>query len=63
MSGFLTRQEVVTLTGRKIKRTQIRVLRKRGIRFTLDDDGWPVVTWAAVEPPTPKAEFRLGDVR
>ena len=63
MSAFLTRQDVEKLTGRKIKRTQIRVLRSRGIRFTLDGDGWPVVTWAAVEPPTPKADFQLGSVR
>lgn len=62
MSGFLTRQEVEHLTKRKTRPKQIAILRRRGIRFTLDGNGWPVVTWAAVEPPVEKPAFALGEV-
>lgn len=46
---FLSRAEVDRLTGAKTRKKQIEVLRRNGIRHTLDAGGWPVVTRAAVE--------------
>lgn len=49
MSLFLTRAEVAELTGAQIKRRQIEVLVRNGIRHTVNAAGWPMVTRAAVE--------------
>ena len=46
---FLEREEVVTLTGRKLKRHQIDALRRMGITFFVNATGHPVVTRSAVE--------------
>lgn len=48
---FLTPEELRTLTGTPLRTRQIAVLRREGIRFTLDCRGRPVVTRAAVERP------------
>lgn len=49
METFLTRPEIVTLTGRKYAPAQKRVLLKRKIRFSEDDFGRPIVLRAAIE--------------
>ena len=49
MSLFLSRAEVAELTGAHIKRRQIDVLVRNGIRHTINAAGWPMVTRAAVE--------------
>ena len=46
---FLERDEVVTLTGRKLKRNLIDALRRMGITFSVNATGHPIVTRAAVE--------------
>lgn len=46
--GFLTEDELYTLTGRKRASARIRVLRRQGIAFKLDGDGNPAVVWASV---------------
>ena len=46
---FLTREEVAELTGAHVKRRQIAVLVRNGIRHTINAAGWPMVTRAAVE--------------
>lgn len=49
MTLFLTRAEVAELTGAHIKRRQIAVLVRNGVRHTINAAGWPMVTRAAVE--------------
>lgn len=46
---FLTPEEVRRITGKKYAPAQRRVLMERGIRFTPDGDGKPVVMRAHVE--------------
>ena len=46
---FLTRTELVRLTGKKYAPAQKRVLEARRIRFTEDDAGRPIVLRAAIE--------------
>jgi hypothetical protein len=46
--GFLTEEDVFTLTKRKYASARIRVLKKQGISFKLDGNGDPVVAWASV---------------
>lgn len=46
---FLTRAEVAELTGAHLKRTQVSVLVRNGIRHTINAAGWPMVTRYAVE--------------
>lgn len=46
---FLTKDELVTLTGRKNKSNQIEWLRRSGIPFRVNATGHPVVTKAAIE--------------
>ena len=46
---FLTRDEIAELTGAKLKRRQISVLVRNGIRHSINAAGWPMVTRAAVE--------------
>ena len=53
---FLTQDELVALTGRKIKSKQIEVLRQMGLPFWVNACGKPVVPVTAIEggkePPT-----------
>lgn len=46
---FLTREEVATLTGRRIKSKQIELLLRQGIPFRVSATGHPVVTRLAIE--------------
>lgn len=46
---FLSRQQIVEFTRAHTRAKQLRVLRNNGIRHYVDDDGWPIVTVAAVE--------------
>lgn len=46
---FLTKEELVTLTGFRRKSTQIAYLKRIGIAFTVNASGHPVVAKAAVE--------------
>jgi hypothetical protein len=61
---FLTKEELVTLTARKIKRLQIEQLRKMNIPFWVNAVGGPVVARAAIEGRSgaktvePKAKWR-----
>jgi hypothetical protein len=48
-SMFLTKDELVTLTGRKNKSNQIEWLRREAIPFRVNATGHPVVTKAAIE--------------
>ncbi|MEX3954727.1 DUF4224 domain-containing protein [Trinickia sp. EG282A] len=46
---FLSTQELVELTGRKVKAKQIEVLRRMGLPFFVNALGRPVVARAVVE--------------
>lgn len=46
---FLTQDELVALTGRKIKSKQIEVLRRMGLPFWVNACGKPVVPVTAIE--------------
>jgi hypothetical protein len=48
MTGFLTDDELYTLTRRTQGAARIRVLKRQGIAFKLDGNGDPVVTWESV---------------
>lgn len=51
---FLTKEELVTLTGRTFKRLQIQQLRKMGLPFFVNAIGHPIVARSAIEgKPTP----------
>ena len=50
---FLPRAEVAELTGAKLRRRQISVLVRNGIRHTINAAGWPMVARAAVETGSP----------
>jgi hypothetical protein len=60
MSTFLPPDDIVALTGRKVKSKQIDALKRMGIAFWVNALGRPVVTVVAVEgrreiaPPQPK---------
>lgn len=49
MSIFLTSDELVTLTGKRHKSSQIAWLRNSGIPFYVNASGRPVVTRSAIE--------------
>lgn len=49
MSIFLEQDDVVMLTGRKLKSDQIQQLRTMGIPFYVNAQGRPVVTKSALE--------------
>lgn len=57
---FLTQEELVILTGRKIKSKQIEALRRMGLPFHVNAVGKPVVARVAIEgraaesPPEPR---------
>lgn len=57
---FLTRDEVATLTGRKIKSKQIEELRRMRLTFWVNADDRPVVPRSAIEgrKPDPKPEVK-----
>jgi len=63
--AFLTAEDRRELTGAGTKAGQIQMLRKNRIPFFIRADGWPVVTWEAVNGslgsvPPPSAEpFKL----
>ena len=46
---FLTDEELIRLTGRKMKSHQIRALRQMGVAFRINATGHPIVTRAAIE--------------
>ncbi|MFM2466669.1 DUF4224 domain-containing protein [Paraburkholderia sp. RL17-368-BIF-A] len=46
---FLSNQELVVLTGRKLKSKQVEALRRMGLPFFVNACGRPVVTRTAVE--------------
>lgn len=46
--GFLTAAERRELTGAATKAGQVKVLKNNHIPFFLRADGWPVVTWEAL---------------
>lgn len=50
MSLFLTDEELVTLTGRKRKASQVAALRAMAVPFRINAVGWPVVARATFEP-------------
>ncbi|MGK5031508.1 DUF4224 domain-containing protein [Janthinobacterium sp. DSP2-3-3] len=49
LPAFLGADDVVTLTGRKIKRLQVEALRNMGIPFFVNAIGRPVVARTVVE--------------
>jgi hypothetical protein len=49
MTGILAHADLALLTGRSYAPAQKRVLDRRGIKYTEDGDGRPVVLWATVE--------------
>lgn len=49
MGMFLTADELVELTGRKIKSKQIEALRRMGLPFHVNAVGKPVVAAATIE--------------
>lgn len=51
---FLSKQEMETLTGYKQPKRQLELLALRGIPFTLDAYGRPVVSVGAVNAPPPQ---------
>jgi hypothetical protein len=55
---FLSRQQITEFTRAHTRAKQLRVLRKNGIRHYVDDDGWPIVTVAAVEGDREQAQDR-----
>ena len=46
---FLTQEELVILTGRKMKSKQIEALRRMGLPFHVNACGKPVVARVAIE--------------
>lgn len=46
---FLSDEELITLTGRRMKSRQIDALRKMGVAFRVNATGHAVVTRAAIE--------------
>jgi len=58
---FLSNQELVLLTGRKIKAKQIQALRSMAIPFFVNALGRPVVARVAVEGRTAVASERVAN--
>jgi len=63
MQFFLTRDEIVLLTGRKRLKNQVQWLQQNGIRFVVNAAGLPVVLRATIQEmlggkPVPKARQR-----
>nr|WP_244147115.1 DUF4224 domain-containing protein [Paraburkholderia bryophila] len=55
---FLSPQELVQLTGRKVKAKQIQALRSMAVPFFVNALGQPVVARVAVEGRTPVVSER-----
>jgi hypothetical protein len=49
INAFLSADELVVLTGRKVKSKQVEVLRRMGVPFFVNACGRAVVTRTAVE--------------
>lgn len=60
MTGFLTDDELYTLTRRMQGAARIRVLKRQGIAFKLDGNGSPVVSWASVNAVSGKVARKSG---
>ncbi len=56
MDMFLTKVELVTLTGRALKSLQTEQLRRMGISFFVNASGRPVVPRSAIEGSTKRVE-------
>lgn len=56
MSMFLTKEELVILTGRTFKRLQIEQLRKMGVPFFVNAVNAPIVARATIEGRASKVE-------
>lgn len=54
----LSREEIAELTRAHTRARQLAFLRNNGIRHYVDNNGWPVVTVAAVEGVADKARPR-----
>lgn len=63
MGMFLTADDLVELTGRRIKSKQIEALRRMGLPFHVNAVGKPVVPSAAIEgrkpPPAPAPVWQM----
>lgn len=46
---FLSREDIRAMTRTPIRARQVAFFARNGIRHYVDEHGWPVVTWAAVE--------------
>lgn len=46
---FLSRDEIAAMTRTPFRKRQVAFFQRNGIRHYVDEHGWPVVTWAAVE--------------
>jgi hypothetical protein len=55
---FLSKEDVVTLTGAKIKSKQIAQLRKMGLPFWINALGVPVVPRSAIDGRPPKTPLK-----
>lgn len=60
MAMFLNLEQLIELTGRKLKSKQIEALRRMGVPFRVNAVGRPVVAVSAIEgarpPPSVAAE-------
>jgi len=56
---FLTQDDLVELTGRRIKSKQIEALRRMGLPFWVNAVGKPVVSVATIEGPRSDAPVAL----
>jgi hypothetical protein len=49
MSAFLTREEIIDLTGYKVRPKQIEWLLRNGVRHWVPATGWPIVPRSAID--------------
>ena len=54
MGSFLTKENLIELTGAQQRAKQIRNLKENGISFTIGTDGWPRVLWGNLERYNPQ---------
>lgn len=62
-SAFLSEEDVATLTGRKIKSSQVEQLRKMGIAFYINASGRPVVPKVSIEGKKPEVIMKTWEPR
>ncbi len=55
---FLSRDDIATMTRTPFRARQVAFFQRNGIRHYIDEHGWPVVTWAAVEGQRDSAQDR-----